>query len=85
MENFSGQFKGKDEMSTVVGMKPIMRGFIKEGCSVGSWRFCFGRERWKYSAEEDKEKKVKKIKEKTQADDRKDTILSEACVCINKL
>lgn len=72
-------------MLTIVRMKPIMRGFRKEGCSAGSWRFCLGREGWKRSAEEDEEKKVKKKEKRTQADDRKDAVLSEACVCISKL
>ena len=85
MENFSGQFKGKGEMSTDVGIKPIMRGFRKEGCIARSWRFCLGRERWKCSAGKDKEKKVKKIEERTRANDHKDTVLSEASVCIHKL
>lgn len=85
MENFSGQFKSRGEMSTIVRMKPIMRGFRKEGCSAGNWRFCLGREGWQHSAEEDKENKIKKIEKRTQADDRKGAILSEACVCISKL
>lgn len=79
MENFSGQFKKWGEMSTVVRIKPVMRGFRKGGCSTGSWGFCLGREGWKPSAE-DKEKIVKKIEKRTQADDCKDAVLG---VCLH--
>lgn len=36
MENVSGQFKGRGEMSKIVRREPIIKeGFVKEGCSPG--------------------------------------------------
>ena len=39
--------------------------FMKEGCSPGRRRFCLGRAGWKFSAEEDEEKKIKEAEKRT--------------------
>ena len=48
-------------------------------CSPGSWRFCSGREVWKLS-EEDEEENVKDKETRTQADGRRDAVLTENCL-----
>lgn len=48
--------------------------------SGGVGDFCLRREGWKLSAEEDKEKKVKEKEKRTQADDRRHAVLTEACL-----
>lgn len=46
-------------------------GFTKEGCSPAR-RLCLGREGWKFSAEEDEERKIKETEKRTQAENPKD-------------
>lgn len=68
-------------MSKIVRREPIFKeGLVKERVFSGSWRFCSGKEVWKLSAEEDEEENVKDKETRTQADDRRDAVLTEECL-----
>ena len=68
-------------MSKIVRREPIFKeGLVTERVFLGSWRFCSGKEVWKLSAEEDEEENVKDKETRTQADDRRDAVLTEECL-----